>query len=877
MSKKYTSNYNIKEFAVNEIAPKYFDSDLVNGYNIGTIGYITDLYANSAEDMFNTIPILMNELFPNTAQFPSTIYNHAAIFGNEDVLAKPAKMTTVILINEQDILRYAKSNNNDFKVYTIDENTYVQVEKYRFKLDYNINITVKPYKGDYIFTAAYDKSYNNSLSEVVNPFIRVKRINYARTKYLALAVTVHQVEYNEVSVNIIDNSILNVPTVQFNFTGQLANFEVFYKETNSSEFVQLTKRLVNSRPLKTPFCFYSIKDETTIEISFSTKENYFKPAFNSELKIKYWITEGESGNFDLYTGSDVSVYIATNSIYDYNSAVPLLAIPQTPSTGGRSKPTLEQLKRINTDNFATVTSYTTEADLMRHFNSFEYKYNQHVIFIKKRDDVMYRLFSAFAIMRDENDFIYKTNTLNGKIYPEEYDLEYSQTGRHILKPGNVFIYNADSRNEVRITGNKIYDDKIDLYEEYIYTNPFLMTVSKGGVVGYYMNSRNDQVGLEYDYINNASLVQFICNFIYIKRDALKGEDSYKLRFVISATDEDINSPLVNVDGSDTGRIRVLLTIKDKNGKEIGYTYADLIQYDIDSRRYTFEAELMTDDYINVYEKIRVNNLQEMNTGKDIVTMINMMDLDISIYTFFKYEDMVMQHKFSYMEELKEYTLTNSYTTYEDKIMLVEPLNVLRSTMKYTRLNESKYFTLIKDIPLVKMEDIRNDDGTKFMYLVDQLTKQYHHMADILYDKTNNYSVDMKFFNTYGRSRNFTVDGTEELLNSVNCDIHFKVSLFNSYSAAETIEAMKIFIKDYFEEVNDNGMNGIYISNLIQSLENEFDEIKYIKFISINGYNTFVQCIENSEVDIESLDKEERIAFIPEFLNIDIDNISIDLE
>ena len=30
-------------------------------------------------------------------------------------------------------------------------------------------------------------------------------------------------------------------------------------------------------------------------------------------------------------------------------------------------------------------------------------------------------------------------------------------------------------------------------------------------------------------------------------------------------------------------------------------------------------------------------------------------------------------------------------------------------------------------------------------------------------------------------------------------------------------------------------------------------------------------------DIESLDKEERIAFIPEFLNIDIDNISIDLE
>ena len=103
-----------------------------------------------------------------------------------------------------------------------------------------------------------------------------------------------------------------------------------------------------------------------------------------------------------------------------------------------------------------------------------------------------------------------------------------------------------------------------------------------------------------------------------------------------------------------------------------------------------------------------------------------------------------------------------------------------------------------------------------------------------------------------------------------------MSLFNAYNAAETIDAMKIYIKDYFEEVNDNGLNGIYISNLIQSLENEFDDIKYIKFISINGYNTFVQCIENN-VDLDKLSKEDRIAYVPEFLNIDLENITIDLE
>ena len=875
MAKKYTSNYNIKDFAVNEVAPNYFDEELINGYNIGTIGYITDLYANATEDMFNTVPVLMNEIFPNTCQFPSSIYNSAAIFGNEDVFAKPARLTAVLLINEQDVLRYATSSNEDFKTYTIDEHTYIKVEQYEFKLDYAIKISVKPYKGDYIFTAAYDKSFDNTLSDLSNPFIRIKRINYARTKYLALAVTVRQVFYNEEHVNIINNSILNVPRVDFTFNGQLANFEVFYRETSSNNYIQLAKRLVNSRPIKTPFCFYTFKTDTLVELSFSTKENYFKPIYNSEILIKYWTTSGEEANFDLYTGNDVRVYVATDSIYEYNSSVPLLAIPQTPSVGGRSRPTLQQLKQINTDNYATVTSYTTEADLMRHFNSFEYKYNQRVIFIKKRDDIVDRLFTSYAIFRDNNDYYYKTNTLNAKIYPEEYDLQYSQTGRHILKPGNIFIYNGDSRSETRLYGKKMYDSDVDVYEEYVYINPFLMTLSKGGVVGYYLNSRNDQVALEYDYVNNSSLVQFICNYVYVTRNAIKGESSYKLKFVLSATDEDINSPLINPDGSDTGRIRILLTVKDKSGKELGYTFAELKEYNNSNRMYTFEAKLETDDYVNVYEKIKITNLKEMNTGRDMTILVNMFNLDVSIYAFFRYDSHYINHKFSYMDELKEYTLTNVYKTMDEKITLVEPLTVLKSTMKYTRLNEEKYFTLIKDVPLIKMDDVKGDDG-RFMFLVDQLSNQYKHMLKILYEKTNNYSVDMKFFNTYGRSRNFTVDGTEQLLNSVNCDIHFKVSLFNSYSAAETIESMKIYIKDYFEEVNDNGLNGIYISNLIQALENEFDNIKYIKFISINGYNTFVQCIENNVI-LDNLTKEERIAYVPEFLNIDIENITIDLE
>ena len=99
--------------------------------------------------------------------------------------------------------------------------------------------------------------------------------------------------------NIINNSLLNVPFIEFRYSNQLCNFEVFYKESNSAEYVQLVKKLNNSKAIKTPFCYYEVKSDNIVEISFSTKENTFKPSFNSEILVKIWTTDGEDGNFDI--------------------------------------------------------------------------------------------------------------------------------------------------------------------------------------------------------------------------------------------------------------------------------------------------------------------------------------------------------------------------------------------------------------------------------------------------------------------------------------------------------------------------------------------------------------------------------------------------
>ena len=174
------------------------------------------------------------------------------------------------------------------------------------------------------------------------------------------------------------------------------------------------------------------------------------------------------------------------------------------------------------------------------------------------------------------------------------------------------------------------------------------------------------------------------------------------------------------------------------------------------------------------------------------------------------------------------------------------------------------------------ERLNQDDIDEFDRFIQILTSQYDYMDEIMAKKTNNYSVDMKFYNTYGRSKNFVIGDDQERLNQVNCTLELKVYPYVKSEGAKLVQDMKMFIKEYFESVNKENNEGIFISNLIQELENTFPGIRYLKFVSINGYDNDYQSIENITVDINALAKNDRILFVPEYLNIELEDIIIDL-
>ena len=873
----YSSNYKIKKFAMEEVAPKYFPNEALDAYNIGLIGFSTDVTANAIEDMYNTVPMLMNEMFPNLSNMPETIYNNAALFQEEGLLATPAEMDTVLLVNVEDIKRYA-TNRGSGGEFMIDSDTIIDIEGQQFILDYDIRITVKPYKNDFIYTAAYDVTFNNGLSDIRNPYIKSQKINYNKTVYLALFIKVRCASAAIYNTHLINNDKINVPGISFTYADQLCNFEVFYKEHEGAEWVQLSKKILHSIPIKSPFCYYRLKNENTVEISFTTRDRYFKPKFNSEILVKYWTTNGDEGNFPLYKGEEIVVR-PTGAKYEYNENIPFFTIPQSESRFGKSGITLDELKAKVVDNFSTVLSYTSEPDLQRYFNSFKYKYNQDVLFVKKRDDLFERLFSSFSLLKDKNGDFYKTNTLHLEMKEDDFDIKYDQSDRRIIKPGRVFKYRSDEDRRFVITDNEHSMTSLTgIDEEYAFTNPFLMSVSKAGVVGYYLNSLDKRIPLDYSYINSDSLVQFICNNIFIKRNALLGEDEYELRLDMSVTDIDMESPLVDEEGRDTKRIKVKIMFQDKSGKEMCYLDAQLESFNKERMHYTFVAKLKTDDYLSISEKIRVTNVKQLATGEEYVAMLPMRDLVVNIHTFFRYEGtrmLQMTHKYRHLNDLTYYTLTNSYTLGTQKINLAQPLNMLKSNSKYRKkIDEDHHYVDIKGVPLVRAYDLADYD--RFMYMLEMLDTQYQYMSEILDKKTNNYSVDMKFFNSYGRSVNFGVDDDLTDLDVVNCKIHFKLATYLVPNMEELIRDMKDFIKEYFENINNGSLDAIYISNLIQSLENEFSEIKYLKFVRFNNYGTSVQNIENKCLDLNSLTKEQRLEYVPEFLNIELDDILIEL-
>lgn len=963
----YTNLADIKSYWMNTIAPNYLNFNNVNNYNIGIFGYVNEVMANTTEDAFNAIAIARREAYPVTAQFTSSMYAMATLQSIEIPLTTPATCKCALIIPQNEIIENSiDKNNSGLYECTIDNCLKIFAGDLQFMLDYPIKIISK--KSDqWTHTIHYDVSVSNSLNKSSDGrYISNKIIKDSGVSYVVLFLDViRQLEMQEITQVVVKDSIMDTITMDIDFDGNLANFEVFYKENANSDEIQLTKVMVNAATPSSAYVQYELVNSNRIRLIFSYNK-IFIPKYNSEIICRVYTSRGSEGNFNSF--AEDLVCSSDSEKYPYNASMTILGKVNGSATGGADQLITEEFRNSILKAYSTNNTITTSNDLQLHFDNLANTIsNVKVLFKKKRDDPLIRLFGAYSVLKDDGKNTIPTNTLNIELLRSDIDKVLSTANNRLsIKSGTIFEYkNADS---YVLTPSKnadgslksFFDIKQDTSGKMYFVNPFLIGINiSPNNIGYYMNSINNYLPIEYTYVNDNSSQQFIGSTFSIYRNTINGSNYYRFRITLTpATDMNYNN-LITINDSHypsnqiraeyNGRvvkdeyyfdqdknesyvryaIQYDTSIEDKKiqyiqasntvpiGKEstTGYEMlfnvgdefiaGDIIAvkrvsdmgkllicgdlnynlhsnnyyipfsiqgYDEDVQSYIMEAYLATDDEIDLSEKLIIthgiynkNSINDQNISIDMRNQIIVMNVlfDNSIISGNN-----ITNKYSTFAGLNTFTLTNTYISNENqKFDFIGSLPYIRSVVDFKPggTSDNDYKITITESPMIGAKWGANVG--RYDYFVSKYKDINSKLNSAYYSLENNFSIDSKFYNTYGKAKFFTVGNnveSMEKLDSVKCKFHFGVKLNIITSTDQFINNLRSFIKDYIEndtKITTSGQD-LYIMNMISEIRSNFSEISYIEYYGFNKYKHEAQKVIGP--DLTDFQGE----FIPEYLNLD---------
>ena len=966
----YTNISDIKSYWLNNIATKYFDFNNVNNYNVGIFGYVNEIMANTAEDSFNAIAVARREFYPVTAQFTSSLYAMATLQSIDIPLTKPSTCKCALIIPQNEIIENS-TWSDDVGTCVIDNCLKIFAGDIQFMLDYPIIILSKDNGGKYSHTIHYDTKVSNSLNTSNDTrYISNKILKDSGINYVVLFIdTIRQLEMTEITNIVIKDSVLDTITMDIDFDGNLANFEVFYKDNANGKEEQLTKVMVNGKTPMTKYVQYELVNSNKIRLTFRYN-SIFTPKYNSEIICRVYTSQGSAGNFNSF--AEDLVCSSESEKYPYNTNMTILGKVNGSATGGADQMLTEEFRNAILKAYSTNNTITTSHDLQLHFDDIADNIsNVKVLFKKKRDDPLIRLFGAYSVMKDSGKNIIPTNTLDIEFKKSDFvEDSTSILSRVSIKPGSIFEYKNDNdytlvlakdENEKPKTFLDIQNE--DSKDKLYFTNPFLIGVNiNPNSVGYYMASNNMYLPIEYIYVNDNSVQQFIAGTLSVYRNSIIGSNYYRFRILLTpATDIDPTSIITFSDTSSddnqiiaahNGRVineeyyfdnkiqagyirytieyytenekeriqwiqasntisinkesitgyEMLFNVGDEfisgdilatkrvgdkgnlvmcgdlpennlfnNGKYIPFT---IQSYNESVKGYVMEAYLATDDDISLSEQIVITHgIYDKSGIEDSNVAVKMRNNTLEMNVLYKnIGDNQSSNKYRDrgFVGLNEFTLTNTYISNENEnINFVGTLPFIRSVVDFKPPEkEGDYKIIIKESPLIGALWAINKDNidyfiSKYISINDQLNSAY-------YTLENNFSIDSKFYNTYGKARFFTVGNSYDKngmgkLDSVKCKFHFGVKLNTIASNDQFIKKCRKFIQDYIEsddKITTAGQD-LYIMNLISEMRSNFSEIAYIEYYGFNKYTYEAQKVIGPDLT----DYQEN--FIPEFLNLDI--------
>lgn len=507
----YSDDSNSKAYIMNELMPRVFHDIPLNNLNIGMFSIISEYLSQGLENQSFTSSFFFNESFITKAVLPDSVYAEAAIFNIGYSFATPSSTMFVLELKLDDIYANAVRNaNTGLYEFIIDKDTKFNLSNGNvYSLDYDILLQYKNVETSSRKSSipAWNVQYTNldeQNSIAVNKDIY---ITYRVTDtWLCLYIRTSEFQReSHIVVNNIASGLPNDDTV-ITCMNHICGFDIKYIDgEGNTQWLDRNHILpVNSEPPDndTPYVHYVMDNQQTIRFMWQLMgSRYFVPPTNTSYEIIIYTCHGEAANFTAFNNEEQPSVISTSSKYSNNGNVQKAGWLAAPSMGGTNIGNMESVRRETIEAYNTANVISSDHDLDEWFKTFFFKNVMYPYFFKRRDDPWGRIWSGFLALKDTDDYVFRTNTLQAQI---PYEVLYNNndntvsSNEIIIPPGWVWVYNGNNEinGEGRYTvtpyihdGSKLVetaDTQASIDADFIFANPFGIRIQKDPfAIGYF--------------------------------------------------------------------------------------------------------------------------------------------------------------------------------------------------------------------------------------------------------------------------------------------------------------------------------------------------------------------------------------------------------
>lgn len=516
---------------------------------LGLFGYMNEIVAHATKVSMFHRNALYNEIALNTASIPETIYSAATDEGIDAMEAIPAKATITLLLPSVSLFNLIKSTPTG--IIKLDRESFVvNMDNTYFHLPFSVYIRPAG-EGVIAFYNSVDFTYGDRLypaetvllsgtehyknNQYVEATILPDEESTDGKRYIMLKLDVYQYEVYTETHDLSSSNLANSISFQVDLDDQLAGFTVFYKEEDDEDYKPIEKYQSRSLVVSdNPYCSYNFIDENSYQVMFDLTATGWRPANGSSALVKSCTTTGSEGNFN---------FIGDISIDDPNINIDMTGYICLQPSGGKDRPSIQELKQAVYNKRQKVEVLSTEEDLNTYFAGLSnsvFNGISKVLFKRKRDDLITRLFEGYLLLGDSKGRAFPTNT--ALMLKTSGFVDGGETANNVVISASdpiIPVYGTPNSDGV-IEGNGIADSSVTTFEEsrtnfraidpttenlsdlitnghHIYFSPFVIQCFNGNSWRYFDLTINELKVPVFKIVNTDSESNPILNYLKVRR------------------------------------------------------------------------------------------------------------------------------------------------------------------------------------------------------------------------------------------------------------------------------------------------------------------------------------------------------------------------